>query len=305
MMFFGSAFASSKVVVESMPHEAAAALRFGGGAAVLVVILPILRRRLTRISRTSVIKAALVGTIGVFAYNVFFFWGLSLAPSVDGAIIVPVLSPILTALAMIVLRRERASWPQITGLALGGAGACIFLIAAGAHGDNTRLIGDAIFVVAAACWACYSIVSKSVLTGAEPLQATTWGVCAGAICLAIFAAPQFGQVAWESVSPTVWGNIVFLAVGPTAVAYLFYYRGLRAVSPTVATVMMFTVPLFGSACSYLFLREALSLGQALGAGVLLAGALLAVFGPLLQQRRRASATARAMTKASPNRIAAS
>lgn len=279
MVMFGSAFASSKVVVGAMPHEVAAALRFGGGALVLIGVLVLIRRTRARFGRSNAIRAAAVGMIGVFAYNIFFFWGLSLAPAVDGTIIVPVLSPILTALGMLALGRERANGLQLVGLALGGLGALVFLLAVGGAGDQTRLIGDAIFVVAAACWAGYSIVSKSMLTGMDPLRATTWGVCTGAIFLVAYAAPHLGSTNWGDVNATTWANVVFLAVGPTAIAYLFYYRGLRDVSPTVATIMMFTVPLIGSACAYLFLGERLNFGQLIGAGILLAGAVLAVVGP--------------------------
>ncbi|WP_035720092.1 DMT family transporter [Gordonia shandongensis] len=279
MVMFGSAFASSKVVVGAMPHEVAAAFRFGGGALVLAAVVAVMPRRGQRLGRRNAIRAAAVGVIGVFAYNVLFFWGLSLAPSVDGTIIVPVLSPILTVVALFAFRGERVSRRQAVGLATGAVGAVVFLVAVGGSGDADRLVGDAIFVAAAAAWAGYSIVSKSVLTGIEPLRATTWGVSTGAVLLALYAAPHVGATAWSDVGATAWLNVVFLAIGPTAVAYLFYYRGLRHVSPTVATVMMFTVPVVGIACSYIFLGERINAGQIGGAVVLLVGALLAVVGP--------------------------
>ncbi|GAA4666802.1 DMT family transporter [Streptomyces chumphonensis] len=286
MVMFGSAFASSKVVVGEMPHEVAAALRFGGGGLLLIVLAAVLRGRSRPIGRASAIRAGLAGLLGVLAYNVLFFWGLSLAPSLDGSIIVPVLSPILTTVALILLRRESAPWPRILGLAVGLAGAVVFFLGIGGSASgSTRLVGDLVFVAGAACWAAYSILSKSLLSGVDPLRATAWGTGIGGLGLVLLALPSAGEVSWQAVPGHAWANVVFLAVGPTAIAYLFYYRGLRNVSPSTATIMMFTVPVFGSFFSTVFLGESFTGVQLVGTLIMLGGALFAVLGNQPFRRR--------------------
>lgn len=277
MAFFGSAFASSKFLVGEMPHEIAAVLRFGLGAIVLLAMLPFVRGSATFTIRDAV-RAGAVGLVGVFAYNFFFFWGLSLAPSLDGSIIVPVISPILTTLFLVLVGREAAGAARMAGLLLGVAGAAIFLVGAGTAGgfSGPRLLGDGIFLLGAVSWAAYSILSKKLLTGMEPLRATACGTAAGAVALLLVAAPAFGRADFGAVSGTGWLNVVYLAVGPTAIAYLFYYRGLRAVSPSTATIFMFAVPVFGAFFSVVLLGETLSAVQLVGAVVMIVGAVLAV-----------------------------
>lgn len=288
MVMFGSAFASSKVVVRQMPHEVAAALRFGGGGFLLIVVAALLRRRSHPIGRLSAIRAGLVGLLGILAYNVFFFWGLSLAPALDGSIIVPVLSPILTTASLILLGRETASWARIAGLAVGVLGALIFFIGIGGHAaGSARPIGDLLFVVGAGCWAAYSILSKSLLTGVDPLRATAWGTGVGALGLGLLAVPAADDMSWPTVSSLAWANVVFLAVGPTAIAYLFYYRGLRRVSPSAATITMFTVPIFGAFFSTVFLGESFTGLQLVGTVIMLGGAFFAVLGVTPFHRRTA------------------
>ncbi|WP_055484251.1 DMT family transporter [Streptomyces sp. WMMB 322] len=287
MVMFGSAFASSKVVVGEMPHEVAAALRFGGGGLLLIILATVFRGSSRPIGRAAAVRAGLVGLLGVLAYNIFFFWGLSLAPSLDGSIIVPVLSPILTTATVILLGRERATWARIAGLAVGATGALLFFLGIGGDAaGSTQLIGDLIFVAGAACWAAYSILSKSLLAGVDPLRATAWGTGIGGLGLTLLAVPAVADVSWQSVSGPAWANVIFLAVGPTAIAYLFYYRGLRSVSPSTATIMMFTVPVFGSFSSTLFLGESFTGIQLIGTLIMLGGALFAVLGnrPLRQLR---------------------
>ncbi|GAB3547702.1 drug/metabolite transporter (DMT)-like permease [Actinopolyspora lacussalsi] len=282
MIFFGSAFTSSKVVVSELPHEVAAALRFGGGTLVLLVLLGVTRgnsRSAPAMSWGRFLRAGAVGLLGVLTYNVLLFRGLSLAPSIDGSIIVPVLSPVLTTLVLLVFSRETASMLRFAGLALGAGGAVVFFL--GASGgtsplDGTRLRGDLVFLLGAACWASYSIVSKKVLVGLEPLRATTSGMLVGSLGLLVVALPAMPEAAWAEVSASTWVNLCYLALGPTAVAYLCYYRALRTVSPSTSTVMMFTVPVFGTTCSTLFLDETFTTPQLVGALIMLVGALLAV-----------------------------
>ncbi|MEV6235147.1 DMT family transporter [Lentzea sp. NPDC051838] len=276
MALFGSAFTSSKVIVGEMPHGVAAALRFGGAAVVLVVML-LLRPATGSFAWRDLVRAGSVGLIGVFAYNILFFWAISLAPAVDGSVIVPVLSPVLTTFFFLLTGREAATSRRITGLTVGVAGAVVFFAGIGTTGfTGARLLGDVLYLGCAACWAAYSITSKKVLAGMDPLRATTYASGVGALGLVVIGVPQFPDTDWAAVSTTSWANLVFLAVGPTALAYLFYYRALKAVSPVTATVTMFAVPVFGTVFSVAFLGETFTVVQLVGAVVTIAGALLAV-----------------------------
>jgi len=258
MALFGSAFASSKFVVGELPHSVAAVLRFGGGAVALLLLVAIVGNRGKKISLKDATRSGLVGLLGVFAYNLFFFWGLSVAPSLDGAFIVPVMSPVLTTAYLVLAGRETASRQRILGLVLAVAGAAAFFLSVeGARGGltGTRLGGDFIFLLGAVSWSAYTIISKRVLVEVDPLRATTCGTVVGALALLVFALPALPDADWAAVSETAWLNVVYLAVGPTAVAYLFYYRGLRSVPASTATIMMFAVPIFGTLCATLFLGE--------------------------------------------------
>jgi len=276
MVVWGSAFASSKTVVDHMPHTVAALLRFGGAAIALLVAVALSSTTRTTAPPRAAGRAALAGVLGVFAYNAFFFWGLSLAPSLDGGILIPVLSPVLTTAFLTLTGRERASRARLAGLALGLAGAVVFFLGTGGGGSPSRLAGDALYALSAVCWAAYTLAGPKVLAGLEPLRATAYATCAGAVLLGVLAAPDLGEVHWTTVPATVWLNVAYLAVGAAAIANLLYYRGVGAVGPASASLMMFMVPLINTACATLLLEESFNPLQALGALILVAGAVLAV-----------------------------
>ncbi|GAB7035727.1 EamA family transporter [Streptomyces platensis subsp. malvinus] len=277
MVLWGSAFSSSKSVVAEVPHSVAALLRFGGAALALLVAVVLFGDRSAKVPGRARGRAALAGVLGVFAYNSVFFWGLSLAPSLDAGILIPVMSPVLTSFFLLVTGRERASGGRLAGLGLGLAGAVVFFLGAGGdtHGGGTRLAGDALFLLAATCWAAFTLAGPRVLSGVDPLRATTYATCAGAVLLGALAAPDLPEVSWSHLPPAVWLNVAFLALGAAAVANLLYYRGVGAVGPASASLMMFTVPVVNTVCGTLFLGESFGAVQAVGAVVLLSGAVLA------------------------------
>ncbi|WNM36267.1 DMT family transporter [Streptomyces sp. Li-HN-5-11] len=309
MLLWGSAFSSSKTVVEEMPHTVAALLRFGGGAVALLAAVAVSACRTARTPGTqgsrggslavtmrsrhgnflrTAWRAGLAGVLGVFAYNGFLFWGLSLAPSLDAGALVPVLSPVLTSLFLLLTGAEQASRTRLAGLALGLAGAAVFLVGASGttHGSPARPAGDALFVLSAGCWAAYTLVGPRVLAGLDPLRATTYATCMGAVLLGVLAAPDLAQVHWSTLPTGLWLNVLYLAVGAAAVANLFYYRAVGTVGPASASLMMFTVPVVNTVCATVFLGESFAPVQGLGAAGLLAGAVLAV-----RSRGRADRTA--------------
>ena len=212
----------------------------------------------------------------------------------------PVLSPVLTSIAFLATGREAASAVRVAGLVLGVTGAVVFFVGIGGAGHGltgSRLVGDLIYLLAGGCWAAYSIASKKVLSEMEPLRATTYATCIGALALVLIAIPSLPHTDWSSMRPSTWANVVFLAIGPTAVAYLCYYRGLRSVSPVTATISMFAVPVFGTICSVLFLGESFTVVQTIGAVITLVGALLAVAQGRLRGPRRGEAAERHHTSA--------
>lgn len=277
MILWGSAFPSSKYATEHVPHAIAVLFRFGGGAVFLLVIT-FFRRPQQSPKLKDIVGACVAGLIGVCGYNSLFFWGVTLAPASDGSVIFPALTPVITAVVLILSHRETARPARVMGLILGVGGAALFFFTTNAHGapGSTRLMGDTIFLVGAAVWSTYTLLNRRLVAGMDPVQAVTYSTVAGSIALGAMAAPHFGDVAWGSLSTGFWINAVYLAIGPTAVAYILYVRGIRDVGASAASVMMFAVPLFGTVFSFISLGESFTWSQGAAAVIMVGGALLAV-----------------------------
>lgn len=274
-ILMGTAFTVSKYLVDAVPHQVAALLRFGLGGVVMAGCLAVAGGGIG-ISRRELQRVGFAGCFGIFGYNALFFWGLSLAPSVDGSVIVPILSPVITTTLAVVFLGDRASSPRVAGLALAVAGAVSFLLGSSTSASPHRLIGDLVYLAAAGSWSVYTLIGKRLLTGINPLKATTYATLCGSVLLAVLAAPELGSTRWSQMSPGAWLSIAYLVIGPTVIAYVFYYRGVKAVGPSTASLMLFLSPAVGAIGGSVFLGESLSWAQDLGSALMAAGALLAI-----------------------------
>ena len=292
MVLWGSAFSVSSLALDHVGHQAAAALRYAVAAILMLAFLRFGMRSaepVAPLSRRAWGWFALAGLIGIAIYNGLFFLGLSMAPAIDGSSIMPVMSPVFTAALASVVARERPGPLRLGALALGLGGALIFLVSGAvtaAHPD--RLLGDAIFLGAAFCWAVYTLMGRRLMGMAEPFRVSAWAMTFGGLFLVLWAAPELVTTDWTGLPPDFWLEIGYLALMPTAIGYALYYRGVRDVGPTTASIMMFLVPISGATMAVILLGQTLQGGQILGALTMAGGALLAV---LSTRARRSTAVA--------------
>jgi drug/metabolite transporter (DMT)-like permease len=92
----------------------------------------------------------------------------------------------------------------------------------------------------------------------------------------VLAVPDLGEVSWTHLSGGFWADVAYLAIGPTSISYVLFTRGVRDTGAGTASVMMFLVPVFGTAFSFLLLDESFTTLQAVMSLVMLTGAYLAV-----------------------------
>lgn len=278
---WGSAFAASKVAVASVPPSVAALLRFGLGAVFMMLFLRTRKRELRSIPGSAWPGVALLGAVGVAAYNGFFFWGLHFSAASDGSMIIPTMSPVITVILTVILLKEKTTKHQAAGLLVALAGSALFFygIPTEESAYPNRLLGNLFFLVAAACWSVYTLYGNRVLRKLDPLPVTAYAMCIGAVLLGILAAPDLGKVAWNRLGPDFWILQFYLAVFPTVLANWFYYLGVKNIGAARASVFMYIVPVSGLVLAGWILGETLTAVQ-------MAGSALMIVGVWLVNRRR-------------------
>ncbi len=277
-LFWGGTFVAARVVTQELEPFSASLWRFVIASAVLTAVVVLHEGGLPRLRRRQVVPVVLLGLTGVFAYNVLFFLGLKTITAGRAALIVAN-NPVFIALFSALLFRERLSIVNGIGIGVCLAGAVIVI----SRGDPGGLLsggigrGELFILGCVASWVSYSLIGKVVLRDLSPLAAVTWSCLIGAAALLPFAW-QEGLVRQTGLaSPAAWAGLLFLGVLGTAVGFLWYYEGIRAIGPARAAVFINFVPVSGVLFGWLILSETLT-------RTLLAGAVLVVAGVFLTNR---------------------
>ena len=278
-VLWGGTFIAGRVISAHLPPATAGFIRFVFATLALLVTLHFTEglRALTQVTRCQLLGTMALGATGIFAYNLLFFTALSVLPAGRTSLIIA-LNPVVTLLIAAALLGDRLSATRWLGVALALLGVWVVVT----RGDLSQLVqslgkGELAMFGAVCAWAVYTLVGRKLLQGLSPVLATLWAAIWGTLFLGLLALRDMPHVHADSFTPEVWAGLAFLGVLGTAVAFVWYYEGLRQLGAARTVVFNNLVPVFGVLLGWLILGEPLSAS-------LLAGGALAIFGVFLVNR---------------------
>jgi drug/metabolite transporter (DMT)-like permease len=264
-------------IVAKFGTQAFAPLAFNAtriSLAVVVLWSIVLLRHDALPTRRDVVRLLALGALGNGLYQILFMEGLARARASDTALVLAA-SPAFMAVIGRLRGIERISWQGVAGIALSLAGIGLVVSGAprGAVGDSTPL-GYALTVAACLCWALYSVLLKPHTERVDGLTLSAVTMTGGLILMLPVAAPALAATPWRQVGPAAWSAVAYSGVLALVVAYLFWYRGVRVLGPTRASMYANLQPLVAIAVAWAVLGEAPRLVQIAGAACIMTGLLL-------------------------------
>jgi drug/metabolite transporter (DMT)-like permease len=220
-----------------------------------------------------VLAIGLLGIIGFGCYQIIWSVALQSIPAGDSALLIAT-TPVLTALLAVAAGADRPNPVKLLGALISFAGVTV-VIAAGQGIDlGVSLGGDLLTVVAAACWAIYTVFGAAILRRHSPLTATTWAIVAGTL----FMAP-LGLAQLATIDPGLIGLPIILAVvyaGTLGAGFgnVVVFHGLKLLGPTRVTAFQTLVPAVAVVFAAIFLAEPIRPVQVIGGAVILVGVAL-------------------------------
>jgi DME family drug/metabolite transporter len=190
-------------------------------------------------------------------------------------------SPVIVAVLSAVVLHERLSRAQLVALvgALIGTGLLIGKPPTVEGGNGTLGV---IFAVGCALGiALHAMGSRRVAGRVHPLVVLSIGFSMGA---AVFAPVVLTRGLTLDPDATGWALLIYLAVVPSSVAYLFYQRGLRDVPASMATIVTLIEPMIAAVLAWFFFDERLAWNGIAG-GVLLMASIWILSTRALQPSR--------------------
>jgi drug/metabolite transporter (DMT)-like permease len=267
---FGGTWVPAAVAVDSVPPFTIAAVRFGIASVLLYAWARLANRPLSPIARSDWPMILGLAVTAVAGYNWLFLTALTMAPATDGAIIVPGLAPVFTALIAGAVLRESLGVRGFAGLAIAAVG---LLLVVGPAGDagGTRLLGDFLFLAGAALWGVYSVLARAASHRFNAVSTTLYGTALGTLILIPLALTENGVSALLGAEMDALASIGYLAVFGTVAAFVLLNLGVARIGAARASAFALLVPIVGVLTSVAFLGEKLGPLTVVGGAVVLAG----------------------------------
>ena len=263
-----------------------ACLRFVLASAALSLFLLLSGIGFRRVNVRQAIVVTLLGFCGIFSYSFFFFSGLQYISASRAALIVA-LNPAVMTLIAYLFYRERVTALKVLGIVLCFCGVALVVgggEAQGAAGARGWL-GEALIGGCVLSWSAYSVFCKTVVRQLGPLHTVTYSIYAGTVMLVGYAAAT-GVLRMDAVwrfSMAEITSLFYLGVIGSAVAYIWYYEGIKQIGVARASVFIALNPLSAVLFGAAMLGEQLTLATLLG-GVLIIG------GIVVENRQSGAAT---------------
>ncbi len=267
-------------------------LAFSRWLLALLLILPWLLPRIIRQWPTIRQHAKLLcffGIVGVAGFNTQVYLGLQ-NTTASNAVLMQSMVPILIVLISALVLGEKGHPKQWLGISLSFIGVTV-LISQGRLSSLTELHfnpGDLWILGAVTVWAIYSI---GLRWKPKTLDGFTFFGCTVIIAV-LFLLPL---TLWELQNHTtiihwptsVWGSIVYMAIFPSILSYLFWNRGVELLGAAKSGLYIHLMPVLGISLSVLLLDEQLRHFHFWGTLLIFAGLYLAVIS---SQRKALQAT---------------
>ncbi len=185
-------------------------------------------------------------------------------------------SPFFGAVVAALWLKDALTLPKLAGMGLGLAGVVVLVGWQAGPLTGTTLVGSLACLAAAFCYGVASVYAKRNMRDVPSAAMALYSQLTAAIVLA--PALMFVPLP-SSPTPLVVGNVVALALGSTALAYLLYFRLIATIGPARALTVTFLIPLFGVLWGYLFLGEPLAVNTLAGCALILGGTWIAARAP--------------------------
>ena len=277
-------WAGNAVMARALHHLLPpATMAFWRWVLALLLLFPFVMRPMYEqraLLRANWARLALLGVLGVGCYNTFLYAALQTTTATNGVLIssMTLLLILLIGRALFGVRMTRR---QQVGIVLSLAG----VVGIVSRGDISALAqldfnhGDLLLIGGALTWALYTVLLRWRPAGIDTLAFLGATVVGGIVLLMLplyLVELASGRVAvWNAATGA---GMVYFAVFPSILAYLFWNRGVEQVGANRAGLFLYLIPVFGIVLAITLLGERLHLFHLVGAALIFAGIYISTTG---------------------------
>lgn len=237
---WGSSFLFNKIGVASVPPATLVAGRLAIGALILLLVMRWQRLQLPPAGPIWWRYAALA-LMGNAVPFYLITWGQQVVDSALAGILMAIMPLATLVLAHLFVAGERMTLPRVAGFILGFAGIVVLLGGRAVVGDAAAALVYPLAVLAGAlCYSANSVMSRLFIRSDVLVASAATLLLASAVAVPVALAVDRPWVLAPDAASVA--AIVWLGVGPTAVATLCYFRLIGMAGPTFMSMVNYLSP---------------------------------------------------------------
>jgi len=271
ILIWSVAFVGNKVLLFYITPIEVMLYRFILAYVVLLLIYPSLN---TIKSLKDEIYFFMIGFLGIFLYFLLENYALKYTQATNVGLYMGAI-PLFTAIiAHFILQDEKLSKNIIIGFTLAMVGMALILL--DGKGFSLRLKGDMIAILAAFTFALYSTVLKLAPKRYHFIVVTRKSFLYAIVLMILYHFISHKPLHLQALLlPKVYGNIIFLGLFASSLAFLFYKKGVEIIGSVKSTNYIYLVPLLTAITGIIVLNEKLTIKMIIGGILILIGLYVA------------------------------
>jgi drug/metabolite transporter (DMT)-like permease len=271
ILFWAGNSIIGRAVRDSVPPMTLTAFRWVGAS---LLVMPFAWRPMMRdmpLLRAQWRIVLVLGLIGIATFNTLLYLGVHYTTA-SNALLIQASTPPMILLMGWLLLGERTTLSRLLATGLSMAGVLVVVAQGSVHMllHLTLNVGDILVLIASIAWAAYTVLLPR-RPDVHPLTFLAVTFLIGVVCtlpLAVWEVAHGARVVW---SPGIAGALVYVAVFPSLIAYVFYVRGVSLAGAAAAGQFINAMPLVGALLAVLLLGERLAAYHFAGMAMILGG----------------------------------
>ena len=277
-LLWGSAFPCVKIGYEWFHiSETGSQVLFAGYRFFLAGVLTFLfgwaaEKKIPKLSKDAAGPVLVFGFFQTAVQYFFFYVGMANTTGVKGSVINASYAFVSIIAAHFILK-EKLNWQKGVGCLVGVAGVILINLSPGAFGEGFAWNGEGMIVICTTVYGLCAVAAKFVAKYADAMTMTAYQLMFGGSLLSVAGFLMGGKIGYvDGKSPAL---LIYMAL-LSAVAFTLWTVLLKYNPVGKVTIFGFSIPIFGSVLSAVFMGEKLFSWKNLAALLLVSAGIIMV-----------------------------
>jgi len=233
-----------------------------------------------KVDRKDILRFIICAFFGMVLNMNMFFKGLELSTPINSSVVIT-LSPVLLLILGAFMLKEKITLLKSAGIGIGLIGALVLILFGAQSQPNAPNIplGNFFFMMNAASYSMYLILVKPLVGKYSSLTLMKFLFLFAFLINLPIGWSQFSEVAWNSLTFTEIGSMLFVVIGTTFMTYLLNIFALKQLSPSTIGSFIYLQPVIATIFAMLMGVDSLNTVRIIAAMLIFTGVFLSTRKP--------------------------